>query len=286
MKENKIIIIFKCILGSFLFALGINIFIANLGFYSGGFAGIAQLINTIIKFFINFNNDITGIVYLLINIPIILLAYLKMGKEFFYKTLLCIFVQTITFSLVPIPDTPIVNDLLTSCIVGGLISGYGVGIILKSYGSGGGMDVIALYYASKPNGKSVGEISLIVNVILYIIIFIISNGNVETVIYSIIYAIVTNVTMDKLHTQNISITATIITKNNDISKYIMEETKRGVTSIKAIGAYTNEDTNYIITIISKYEIPRLKQLIKQHDNKAFFIVNSNNVLLGNYEKRL
>ena len=287
MKESKVINIISSIIGSFLFSFGINVFIANLGFYSGGFAGISQLLNTLIKMIgiVPNNVEITGILYLLINIPVMLLA-LKMGKDFFYKTLLCVFIQTITFSLVPIPEVPFVENLLTSSVIGGIISGYGAGLVLKSKSSGGGMDVIGLYYASKHHGQSVGQVTLIVNVILYIIIFIVSNGNVETIIYSIIYAIATNATIDRMHTQNISVTATIISKDNTMGKYIIEETKRGVTALKAIGAYTDQETNYFVTIISKYEISRLKTLVKAKDDKAFVIINSNNVILGNYEKRL
>lgn len=287
MNNKRILNLLISLIGSILIAAAINIFIVNLGFYSGGFTGISQLLNTIIKMIgiIPPNVEITGIIYLVINIPIMFLAY-KMRKDFFYSTLICVVIQTVAFSVIPIPETPIVSSLLTSSIVGGLIMGYGTGIILKSKSSAGGMDVIGLYFASKYKGQSVGRVTLIVNLILYAIIFIITSGDIEIIIYSIIYSIVTNLTIDKVHTQNITVTATIISKDNNMGKYLLNATKRGVTALKGIGAYTDEETNYYVTIISKYEIARLKQLVRIQDDRAFVIINNNSVVLGNYEKRL
>ena len=96
---------------------------------------------------------------------------------------------------------------------------------------------------------------------------------------------VTGVCIDRVHVQNIKQECMIITKKPGLSKAIMEELGRGVTAIDGEGMYTEEDTYILITVISKYEEPHLRELIAHHDEHAFMIISDNIRVVGNFQKR-
>lgn len=276
------------ILGGFLFALSVNLFIVPLDLYSGGIVGIAQILRTIMETIgsiqIPKQFDIAGIINFIINIPLFIMAYKSISRKFFIKTLLCVIVQTISFSLIMIPSTPILDDVLASCVIGGLIGGFGIGLALRSSGSGGGLDILGVYFTKKFSNFSVGKLSLIVNAFVYIgcaVLF-----DVSTAIYSIIYMACFSLVVDKTHYQNINITCMIFSKQDQIQDVILRETGRGVTFWKGAGAYTKTDTYIMVTVINKYEISQIKKIIYKHDPHAFVIFNEGMNVSGNFEKRL
>lgn len=275
------------ILGGFLFALSVNLFIVPLDLYSGGIVGIAQILRTIMETIgsiqIPKQFDIAGIINFIINIPLFIMAYKSISRKFFIKTLLCVIVQTISFSLIMIPSTPILDDVLASCVIGGLIGGFGIGLALRSSGSGGGLDILGVYFTKKFSNFSVGKLSLIVNAFVYIgcaVLF-----DVSTAIYSIIYMACFSLVVDKTHYQNINITCMIFSKQDQIQDDILRETGRGVTFWKGAGAYTKTDTYIMVTVINKYEISQIKKIIYKHDPHAFVIFNEGMNVSGNFEKR-
>lgn len=276
------------IFGGFLFALSVNLFIVPLDLYSGGIIGIAQIMRTLMESYggVSFPNnfDIAGIINFLINIPLFIMAYKSISRKFFIKTLLCVIVQTLAFSLIMIPQTPILDDVLASCVIGGLLGGFGIGLALRSSGSGGGLDILGVYFTKKFANFSVGKLSLIVNAFVYIgcaLLF-----DVSTAIYSIIYMACFSLVVDKTHYQNINITCMIFSKKDQIQNDIMKETGRGVTFWKGAGAYTKTDTYIMVTVINKYEINQIKKIIYKNDPKAFVIFNEGMNVSGNFEKRL
>ena len=114
----------KVIIGGAIFAAGVNLFIVPLSLYSCGVVGIAQIIRTILVEYAGLSSsvDIAGFISLLINAPLFIMAYRTISRTFFIKTALNVLAQTVTFTLVPIPGTPVIDDMVTSCIIGGLIS--------------------------------------------------------------------------------------------------------------------------------------------------------------------
>ena len=110
---------------------------------AGGFMGISQLIRTLIVHVFHFSfgqTDIAGIIYFLINIPLIYMAWSKMGKEFFARSIITIIIQTAALTFIPVPSAPVIDDYLTACVIGGIIAGTGSGMILRGGSSGGGQD--------------------------------------------------------------------------------------------------------------------------------------------------
>ena len=105
-------------------------------------------------------------------------------------------------------------------------------------------------------------------------------------IYSLIFATVQSLVADKIHVQNINMTAMIFTKKTGIAKLVMEEMKRGVTDWVGEGAYTEQETNILLIVISKYEMAQLKEIVHKVDPNAFVIFNEGCIVDGNFERRI
>lgn len=275
--------------GSLMFAIAFNCIIMPLGLYSGGFMGIAQLIRTFLVDFLHINLptgvDFVGIIYFLINVPLFGIAYIVMGKEFVSKTVVTVGIQSGLLMVVPVLTVPVIEDYLTACIIGGIIAGVGSGIVLVNGCSAGGQDIIGIICAKKYNGFSVGKASIIMNVFIYVICLLLFD--IQIVVYSLIYTTVLAVGVDKIHTQTICTTAMIFTKKTGISKAIMDGLGRGVTRWDGEGAYTEQVSYVLLTVISKYEVNQLKKLVREIDDQAFVVlIEGNSIMMGNFEKRL
>lgn len=271
--------------GSLLYALGMNLFLTPLHLFSGGGVGLAQLLTLFLEQLIDVGGfNLYGIVYLIINIPLLFLAYFQLGHKFFIKTLIGSGAISLFITLVPTLAVPIVDDYLTSVLIGGIAAGAGVGLILIAGGSGGGIDVVAMWAAKKLKNASVGKISLYFNVLLYAIMLFMFDA--ETVIYSLIYTVIFTLILDKTHYQNINVRVMIFTKKDGIDKEINVRTRRGVTKWEGCGAYTKESTQILVSCINKYEVNEVMDLVHSIDPQAFVIVDENVMVSGNFEKRL
>ena len=275
------------VFGALLYAAGINLFVVPAELYTGGLMGICQVIRTVLAdaFGLRFQSfDIAGVIYYIINVPIFLVAFSRIGRMFLVKTLASVTAITLFISL--IPTVVIVEDVMAACVVGGIISGAGVGIMLRMGSSGGGTDVVGVLLIKWKRDFSVGKLNLLVNLVLYgACIFLFDIG---TVVYSVIYAAVYSVAMDKVHTQNINVEVHVITKadTSALEKKVFEELGRGITKWSALGAYTYERSHVLYIMLSKYEVNRLKTIIREYDPQAFIVVNEGVSVDGNYLKKL
>ena len=272
------------VLGNLMYAIGVNMFIVPISLYSGGIYGICQLIRTIIGNYINFNGiDIAGILYMIVNIPLLILAAKTIGRKFFATTLLSVIISNLFLTFVTLKE-PIITDPLTCCIIGGIISGAGAGIVLRAGACGGGTEIIGMYFVKNNKKLSIGQISLLINIGVYTLCAIMFN--IETAIYSIIFSAISSFAVDKFHEQNIKVNALIFTNNYEIASVIGKKLVRGSTSWEGKGDYTGNKKYIISTVISKYEEHELKQIIAEYDNDAFVIFNKNIDTLGYVQKHL
>lgn len=273
-------------LGCVLFALSVNLLITPMKLYNGGMFGIAQILRTIIvdKLGINIplNIDISGIIYYSLNIPILVLAYRKFSRNFFLKTILMTSILTTLLTIIPIPQNRIIEDTLTGCLIGGAISGIGVGLFLYAGYSAGGQDVFSLYISKRKPGMTVGNMNIIINIFVFGVCLLMYD--VQTVIYSLIYVMVSGVAIDKVHEQNINVWLMIFTKVEGMPEILLKT--RGVTSWEGVGAYTNEKTYIHSMMVNKFEIRQITEAIKHIDPKAFVIRTEGPQVNGNFEKRL
>ena len=176
--------------GSLLLALAINLFIVPQHLYSSGLLGLCQVIRTLLdtKLGIRFDNfDLAGTLYLAANLPLLLLAYKTMGRSFVAMLALCTVSNSVFLSIIPIPATPIISDVLTSCLVGGILAGFSNGLVLTCGASCGGLDILGLYLSKKTKGFTVGRFSLLFNAVLYAMCLVLFSA--PTAIYSAIYTV-------------------------------------------------------------------------------------------------
>lgn len=287
-KKESVLQIMNTIIGSFIYAIGLNMLITPLGLYNGGFMGIAQLIRTFLIMGLHIpvpaGLDLAGFLYFILNVPLFYLGFRVMGKAFTLKSLFGVGVISLCLVLVRVPQTPMIEDYLTSCIIGGIVAGCGSGIILRARSTAGGPDIIGVCCAKKYPNLSVGKVNLLINFIVYAVCLFLYN--IEVVVYSLIYATVFSLTVDKLHIQNINTSVMIFTKKTGISDAIMTQTGRGVTNWDGEGAYTHKTSYILFVMISKYEVNQIKHIVHSIDPNAFMIFTEGCSVDGNFEKRL
>ncbi len=278
-----------CILGELIAAFSLNYFIVPLGLYSGGSMGVCQLIRTLLQIWggLSFGDyDIAGILYFLSNIPILLYARGILGRKFVLKTVVCTIAFSLFYSVIPAPSTMVVNDTLTACLLGGILTGVGSGLVLTCGGSGGGLDVIGLCLSKKGSRFTVGRFSMTFNAFLYALCLILFTP--ETAIYSVIYNFASAMVVDKAHQQNISVQALIFTRagERELGRVIMDELGRGVTWWEGVGAYTGENVHVLCVCLSKYEIEELFHTVHEMDPHAFITLQEGVRIYGNFQKKL
>ncbi len=272
--------------GSAIFSAGLNLFIIPHGMFNGGFLGIAQVLEYLCIEWLHLNIGslpLSGIIYYFINVPLLFMAF-KLDRDFFIKTMICVPLYAVLLTVIPIPTAPILSDRLVSCIVGGLLAGAGAGMTLLSGGCGGGEEILGVYFCSRNPNFSVGRMLIILNVFVFGSCLIMTD--LETVVYSIIFSVITSVTLDKVHLQNVTLDCVIITKKPGMEKLVMDTTGRGATHWKGYGGYTGEETNIIQTVASKKEALALRREILRTDPAAFVIFNEDVTVTGNYRTRI
>lgn len=244
--------------GSLLLALAINLFIVPQHLYSSGLLGLCQVIRTLLdtKLGIRFDNfDLAGTLYLAANLPLLLLAYKTMGRSFVAMLALCTVSNSVFLSIIPIPATPIISDVLTSCLVGGILAGFSNGLVLTCGASCGGLDILGLYLSKKTKGFTVGRFSLLFNAVLYAMCLVLFSA--PTAIYSAIYTVFNALFVD-----------------------------RGIIYWSGHGAYTGDEVQILCICLSKYEIETLQQEVRKVDPHAFFMVQEGVHTLGNFKRHL
>ena len=288
-RSSEIYRMAMAIFGSFLFALGSNVFIVPMGFYNGGVLGAAQLIRTFLVEIVHLqvgNLDISGILYYMINIPLFILAFRSMGKGFFWKSIVCTSALTVFLSVIRSPEVPILVDPLAACLIGGIISGAGVGMTLRCGASNGGADILGMFFSMKSKNFSVGKVSLVINFVVYGIMMIYMDLSVT--IYSIIYIVFLNLALDRVHLQSINVEVQIFTKQDpvELKNRIFRAMYRGATTWEAKGGYTEEPGTMIYMIVNKYEMQELRRIVTDYDPHAFITFNEDVTVTGNFIRRL
>jgi len=286
-RKHLIHRILLVIAGNIIFAIGVNVIITPMNLYSSGFTGLSMLIRMFLLNILHVPQipgvNYLGIIYFVINIPLFALAYKHLGREFCITTIASIGIASLAMTLVPVVKKPIFDDYLTACLVGGIVSGTGAGIVLRGGTSGGGQDIIGMVLSKTHPNFSVGRISIAINTVIYGICFFLFD--IQTVVYSMIYAVINAIALDYQHTQNINVQVLIFTKKEGITDKVISERRRGLTYWKGAGGYTDEDTYVLTTMVSKYELPHLLSVIREVDPDAFVTVNEGTRIYGNFEKR-
>lgn len=272
-QDNLLFKTFITIVGSFLIAFAFNVFLLPNDVLSSGIGGLALLLNKLL-------HVDAGLLNLLLNLPLLILGFMKLNKSVMYNTILSVIL--VSFFLTVIPTESIANELFVNVIFGGVIVGIGVGIILKYSGTTGGMDIVAMIISQNSN-VSIGLIMTILNGIIIICSGFLFDWNLALMTLLSIY--ITGKTVDTIFTSNIKLTVNIITSNYEaVRQGLIDEIYRGITVTDVYGGYSNDQKHMITMVLTRYELPNVIKIAKTHDENCFINVYETTEVHGNFAR--
>ena len=255
---------------------GLKSFLMPNGFIDGGVTGISLLVSTLTGLKLSY-------LIVAINIPFVILGYKQIGLSFAIKTSVAI--TALAVMLFALPFEPITHDKLLIAFFGGLFLGGGIGLAMRGGCVIDGTEVLALYI-SRNSMLTVGNIILILNIIIFA--FAAYFLNIETAMYAILTYLSASNTIDFVVNGLEQYTGvTIISdKNEEIKLYIIDEMKRGVTIYKGEGGYgIKKDIDILYTVVTKLEMSKLQNEIRQIDPDAFVVQQQIADIKGGVVKR-
>ena len=257
----------EIILGCVLMALGTSLFLLPNQLSSGGFAGIATIIYYLLKLPL-------GTTMLILNIPLIILTIIKVGKETAIKGVIGTIVLS-TFIDIFETFNPLTEDRLLACIYGGILIGLGTAIVLKANASTGGTDLLTyIIRAYKPHFKASNLIVIVdISIVFLNVLFF---REIEIGLYSAI-AIYLSGKMIDIVFEGIYFTKTMFIVSNkykEIAQEIGQKLDRGSTAIYAKGMYTRERKMILWCVASRGEVAKIKDIAQGIDPKAFIVISS------------
>ena len=248
------------------------------GLVTGGFSGIAIIIKSLTEHVIPGGVPL-WLTNLLLNIPVFIVAYIKMGKRFIGRTLFGTVMLSVWLYILPVIDLA-QGDMLLVALFGGVFSGAGMGMVLRANATTGGTDMVAALIQLKIRHYNVAQIMQILDGAIVILGFFVFG--LRPSLYAIVAIFVTTKVSDTiLEGFKYSKAAYIITdKYEEVAKVLMEELDRGATGLKATGMYTGKDRCVLYCVVSKKQIVTLKEIVVNIDPKAFVIVSDVREVLG------
>ena len=251
-------------LGSWLCAASINGILIPHRFFGAGFTGVSLVIHYLVP------SVPVSWLYFVLNIPIFVLGWMYVGRRFFFYSVagLFIFSGALAWTSVTLP----VYDMLLSALFAGIITGVGSGIVLRSLGSAGGLDILSVIILKRFSirlGTSIlafNGLVLVAGAILF---------SLEIALYTLIFLYVSSRMVNLVVTGLSQRKAVYVISPQweEISRGINEKIQRGVTIIRGQGGYTGQEQQILYTVITFRELSRLKQLVQNIDPDAFVVVS-------------
>ena len=270
--------------------------------YAGGATGIAQLLNRIFLK-LNFKIDL-GWYILIINIPIVLIGFKFVSRKFAIYSIIAVIVQSFATMIIPLAPFKDLEQIIHSCLVnnqpipyeyygailtlsicGGVLAGIAAGIALRYGTSTGGVDIAAQALALKKN-ISIGNFTMVLNVIIAIIGGGVLQGSWILVLFTIIRMILNSLVVDKIHTSYTYTSLHIFSnKSEEIAKEILVNLQRGCTFEPVRGGYSNKESVEIYCVLSTYEVDKALKIIHDHDEHAFVTLSPVKRVKGKFIKK-
>ena len=253
-------------------AFNINYFFVGNKLAEGGVSGLSLIIHYL-------SNIDVSYLYFALNIPLIILAYIFLGKNFLLKTFFATFVLSVFLKVFASFSEPL-DDILLAAIFGGAINGIAIGIVFYAGGSTGGMDIVAKI-VNKYTGIPISRILLATDFIVLSMVAVIFGKVIF--MYTLISLVISSKMIDIIQVGIYSAKGVTIitTKEDEIRRRIMEDTKRGITLIDAKGGYTQKEIGMLYCVVGQYQLIRVKTIVKEIDPSAFMIVADVHEVIGN-----
>ena len=277
-------------LGCVLYAAGVVLFLQAGNLSGGGVTGIALIINEVSGFS-------TGITTFIINVPLMLWGWKVFGKEFFFSTLYVIAFSSLLMWLTDktflewVPEIygrhllPFTDNMLINAVTGGALFGLGMGLIFRCGSSSGGTDIPVKVLKKKFRHISTGVISMVSDVIVVACsAFAYKENTLEVLFFTVLSVVVFTVVFDRVLYGGNSAKMVFIVSDKQASQAIcdrvLKELDAGATFIDARGGYTGEDKKVLLCVVKPIVYPKLRDIVREEDKKAFMIVSSAKEIYG------
>lgn len=258
---------------SIIMGVAFNMFLLPHEILSGGITGIAMIFGLLTP--IN-----SGIWLILLNLPILIIGWMKLGKTFIANSIFSVAVTSI--SMLYIPIVQVTADALLSSVFGGVIIGAAVGIIIRFYGSTGGFDVIGLLLTMKRDIPLGFMVFVLNSGVVFISGFIFSW---ELAMYTMASIYITGIVVDRIHTRHIKLSLMVVTANGEeVKKKLLANLYRGITVTDGEGAYSGKKVKILHSVITRYELAFVRPLIKEIDPNAFVSITETMEVVGNFRR--
>lgn len=272
--------------GTFILAVGFVYFITPHKIVPGGVYGIAIVVHYLTEGLISFwpNGIPIGLFGLILNIPLTLAGIKILGPRFGVKTIVgfvltSVFIDGITW-LRPVGNAALVEDILLSCVFGGVLIGFGLGLIFKSRATSGGSDIVAMIIAKYTN-LQLGKLMIYVDSII-VLLALVAFKDWHIPLYSWVVIYISGRAIDiTLEGADYNKALLIISKKHlDIKHKLVTDLQRGGTYLRGEGMYTGEEKQIIYTVVSRREVAILEEYISNIDPEAFITVMDAKEILG------
>ena len=262
------------ILGSALFAFGFSCFLLPNDISTGGISGLALVAVELL------GGGSVGSLSVLINLPLFLIAGLKIGKRFFFGSLtgmLCSSALIDAFALIPMPAT----EPLIGALYGGVLCGLGLGAVFAAGASTGGSDIVVRLLKLRYRDVPIGQISMCFDAIVAVITGIVFR-DLNKALYTGVTVFLCGKVMDAVvYRFDYSKVALIMTQEHQkIAEAINNRLDRGATFLHGEGSYTQQEMMVVLTAVKRQQITELKELVMEIDPAAFVIVQEAHQVLG------
>lgn len=262
------------LMGSVLYALSVNIFTAPNQIAPGGVTGVATLLNFL------WGAPI-GTMILLVNLPLLIAAWFRLGKAFTVRTLIVTVLSSVIIDATA-PFLPVFRgDKMLIALFGGVLAGAGLGLIYMRGATTGGTEVVARLLERKFRHIPIGRLILLVDALVVAASALVYR-NVETALYAMVLIFVSTSLMDALvyGGDKGKMLLVMSKREQEIADAVLERMERGVTMLNATGAYTGGDRRVLLCAVRRSEMYELRSLVTDIDPGAFMIVVSTDEVLG------
>lgn len=263
--------------GAVMMAVALEIFLIPNTVIDGGITGISIILSHVTQIEL-------GLFIFIINVPFLIIGYKQIGKTFAFSTLYGITVMSLmTAYLHHVPA--LTDDKILASMFGGVILGFGIGLVIRFGGSLDGTEIVAILL-SKRFHMPVGQIVMIINVFIFAIAGFVFTW--DSAMFSIftyyIAAKVMDIVVEGLE-ESKSVTI-ISSEYEEISQAIVDRLGRSTTFMYAKGGYSKEDTQMIYCVVTRLELAKLRTIVQDIDPSAFLAIEHvSEVIGGNFEKK-
>ena len=274
MKTNRILMTlwdyFLMTVGSVIFCMAWTSFLIPNGLASGGLTGLCTIIQ--------YGTGIpVGLTYPIINIVLLVLGFLSLGRAFGFKTIYVIAVTSLLFDILPeFPQLVVMMDeKLLVALVGAALESVGIGLVLLRGGSTGGTDIIAMLI-NKYWPVSPGRVYLYTDIfIITCLLFVPDKGFVD-MIYAFVVMLGFSFGVDYVLLGNKSSVQILVfsSRYKEIADHMINDVQRGVTALQSVGWYSQQESKVLLIVARKYQMNEVVNEVKRIDKKAFISIST------------